>query len=74
MATKKTAMSFSAEVFNTLRKVDCQQAGYTMEKYGLTYLKWSMAVDILLTHYPESEWEFAPIEYQPNGMVMVCAG
>jgi hypothetical protein len=45
---------FAKEVFKTLYEIEVDK--HTEKKGGYNYLKWAVAIRILLEHYPESSW------------------
>ena len=65
--------SFAAEVWAKLSQVDV--SGLTKEKNigkaSLSYLSWVSAWTYLMSQYPESYYEHAPVERYDNGTVMV---
>jgi|DEB0MinimDraft_10_1074344.scaffolds.fasta_scaffold37032_2 hypothetical protein len=48
-------MSFAKEVYDKFHAIDV--SGMVEKKQGFSYLSWSHAHHILMTHYPESEYE-----------------
>lgn len=61
--------SFAGEVWSTLSKIDCTP--HIEKKAGLSYLSWAWAWGILMEKYPESEFDFQPLEERPDGTVHV---
>lgn len=58
-------MSFQAEVWKTLSSIDCSK--HVEKKQNLSYLSWAWAWAILMSNYPESEFEFEPPNEYPDG-------
>ena len=52
-----------------LSKIDVSE--YTEKKGNLTFLSWTWAWKVLMEHYPDSVYEFAPNEYHPDDSVTV---
>jgi len=55
--------------WETLSKIDVSE--YIDKKGTLNYLSWTWAWKVLMEHYPDSVYEFAPNEYHPDDSVTV---
>lgn len=51
-------MSFAKTVWNTLSAIDCSK--HVEKKGNLSYLSWAWAWGILMTNFPESEYDIEP--------------
>lgn len=61
-------MSYN-EIWSKLSKIDCSE--YIEKKNGLNFLSWAWAWGILMEHYADAAFTFAPEETFPDGTVMV---
>ena len=62
-------MSVKNLVWDTLSKIDVSK--HIEKKANLSYLSWSWAWATLMEHYPESDYEFHPLEIGEDGTVTV---
>lgn len=62
-------MSDKNKVWATLSKIDVSK--HIEKKSNLSYLSWAWAWATLMEHYPESSYEFHPLEVGEDGTVTV---
>jgi len=62
-------MSEKNTVWATLSKIDVSK--HIEKKANLSYLSWAWAWATLMEHYPESDYEFHPLEVGEDGTVTV---
>lgn len=58
-----------ADVWKKLSAIDVSE--HTEKKNGLTFLSWAWAWGILMQHYPDSSYDFKPLEIHQDGTVTV---
>jgi len=64
-------MSSAKEIWENLSAIDCSK--YTKQKGKLDYLPWAVAWGILMSHYPDADYEFLPEHTLDNGTVECAA-
>ena len=68
-ATPSPQESKYAEVWKKLSAIDVSE--HTEKKNGLTFLSWAWAWGILMQNYPDSRYEFHPLEIHADGTATV---